>query len=165
MSWSSSGRPPRSGGGGAGSSSGAQGTIDSVLRDRECFLLGTPRRSTRKLHLPDFILRKLQLSATLRGHAGCVNRLAWNSSGTLLASGSDDCKVILWSYPCSSKPPVSIMTQHRANIFGVKVSSVPFFSSPLSSTIPPSSNLISKAFQSSQFPSFLFCSSTIVLQI
>ena len=128
MSWASSGRPPRGGGGGAGSSSGAQGTIDSVLRDRECFLLGTPRRSTRKLHLPDFILRKLQLSATLRGHAGCVNRLAWNSSGTLLASGSDDCKVILWSYPCSSKPPVSIMTQHRANIFGVKVSSqFPFF--------------------------------------
>lgn len=27
-----------------------------------------------------------------RGHHGCVNRLNWNESGSLLASGSDDRK-------------------------------------------------------------------------
>ena len=27
------------------------------------------------------------------GHHGCVNRLCWNESGSLLASGSDDRKV------------------------------------------------------------------------
>lgn len=29
------------------------------------------------------------------GHSGCVNRLCWNESGSLLASGSDDRKVRL----------------------------------------------------------------------
>ena len=35
------------------------------------------------------------LESTLRGHSGCVNRLAWNDAGTLLASGSDDRRVSL----------------------------------------------------------------------
>lgn len=31
----------------------------------------------------------------LTGHRGCVNRLAWNANGSLLASGSDDRQVLL----------------------------------------------------------------------
>jgi WD and tetratricopeptide repeat-containing protein 1 len=36
---------------------------------------------------------KLALEACLQGHQGCVNRLAWNEDGSLLASASDDCQV------------------------------------------------------------------------
>jgi WD40 repeat protein len=36
---------------------------------------------------------KLTLEASLHGHQGCVNRLAWNEDGSLLASASDDCQV------------------------------------------------------------------------
>ena len=39
------------------------------------------------------LARTLGLEATLRGHRGCVNRLAWSQDGTLLASGSDDRQV------------------------------------------------------------------------
>lgn len=33
------------------------------------------------------------MSAVLAGHTGCVNRLAWNQDGSMLASASDDCQV------------------------------------------------------------------------
>lgn len=39
--------------------------------------------------------QKLVNSAKLSGHEGCVNRLAWNEDGSLLASGSDDRQVNL----------------------------------------------------------------------
>jgi WD40 repeat protein len=29
---------------------------------------------------------------------GCVNRLAWNPTGALLATGSDDRRVRIWDY-------------------------------------------------------------------
>lgn len=41
------------------------------------------------------ILQRLELSARLEVHGGCVNTLHWNSSGTLLLSGSDDHKLVL----------------------------------------------------------------------
>lgn len=36
------------------------------------------------------------LSVSLPGHAGCVNRLCWHEGGDLLASTSDDRRVLLW---------------------------------------------------------------------
>lgn len=33
------------------------------------------------------------LSLSHQGHQGCVNAIAWNSTGTLLVSGSDDTRV------------------------------------------------------------------------
>ena len=41
------------------------------------------------------ILQRLQLSARLEVHAGCVNTVAWNCSGSLLLSGSDDHRLVL----------------------------------------------------------------------
>lgn len=35
-----------------------------------------------------------QTTCWCRGHHGCVNRLCWNETGSLLASGSDDRKVL-----------------------------------------------------------------------
>ena len=87
----------------------------------------------------------LDIVNELGGHTGCVNALwwvspirhinsigewrsdgySWSGSGRLLASGSDDKHVNLYSYqPDSSTAPfalnTTIMTGHRANIFSVK---------------------------------------------
>ncbi|KAF7587192.1 hypothetical protein BBP40_007577, partial [Aspergillus hancockii] len=61
----------------------------------------------------------------LGGHTGCVNALCWSRSGQLLASGSDDHYVNIYSYqPESSSAPFSLNTTlhtgHRANVFSVK---------------------------------------------
>ncbi|XP_057616624.1 DDB1- and CUL4-associated factor 8-like, partial [Chionomys nivalis] len=44
-----------------------------------------------------FVQRFLQ-QYILEGHAGCVNTVHFNQQGTLLASGSNDLKVILWDW-------------------------------------------------------------------
>ncbi|EDN08255.1 conserved hypothetical protein [Histoplasma mississippiense (nom. inval.)] len=61
----------------------------------------------------------------LGGHTGCVNALSWSTSGRLLASGSDDQHLNIYSYqPDSSTAPfflnTTIQTGHSANIFSVK---------------------------------------------
>ncbi|KAL0048474.1 hypothetical protein WJX82_004068 [Trebouxia sp. C0006] len=63
---------------------------------------------------------KLSNVKKLNGHEGCVNRLAWSEDGRLLASGSDDRQVLLWSYPDTDKSPLALQTEHAANIFGVQ---------------------------------------------
>ena len=64
---------------------------------------------------------RLGLERTLEGHHGCVNCLQWSSNGEVLASGSDDVKVILWN-PFSGNKKAEIHTGHKGNIFSVKVS-------------------------------------------
>ncbi|KAL6504264.1 Protein ALTERED SEED GERMINATION 2 [Orobanche gracilis] len=39
------------------------------------------------------LVRKLSLERELEGHRGCVNAISWNSSGSMLISGSDDTQV------------------------------------------------------------------------
>ena len=65
----------------------------------------------------DFLLSRFTMQATLEGHTGCVNTLTWNSTGTLLMSGSDDCRVCLWD--CTGAPSLlkRVKTGHRRNIF------------------------------------------------
>ncbi|EKX46324.1 hypothetical protein GUITHDRAFT_107932 [Guillardia theta CCMP2712] len=63
------------------------------------------------------LVDKLTLHKELRGHAGCVNRLCWNETGTKLASVSDDCKCIIWDVNRNSH--LEISTEHERNIFGV----------------------------------------------
>ncbi|KAI5307287.1 hypothetical protein KEM56_000835 [Ascosphaera pollenicola] len=67
----------------------------------------------------------LDIVEELKGHAGCVNALCWSQSGNLLASGSDDTHVNIYSYQSEAdKEPfhlkTTIHTGHRANIFSVK---------------------------------------------
>ncbi|KAL4891244.1 WD40-repeat-containing domain protein [Aspergillus ambiguus] len=67
----------------------------------------------------------LDIVNELGGHTGCVNALCWSRSGRLLASGSDDLHLNIYSYqPESSTAPFSlnttVSTGHRANIFSVK---------------------------------------------
>ena len=47
----------------------------------------------RRVHFPAHFAQQLALKEELKGHNGCVNRLAWNEDGSLLASGSDDRRV------------------------------------------------------------------------
>ncbi|XP_013417552.1 WD and tetratricopeptide repeats protein 1 isoform X2 [Lingula anatina] len=67
---------------------------------------------------PDLVSR-IGLETELEGHAGCVNCLEWNHNGSILASGSDDCQVILWD-PLRHRKLTTIQTRHQGNIFTVK---------------------------------------------
>ncbi|KAJ5787937.1 hypothetical protein N7457_002927 [Penicillium paradoxum] len=67
----------------------------------------------------------LDIVNELGGHTGCVNALSWSKSGRLLASGSDDHYLNIYSYqPESSNAPfalnTTVLTGHKANIFSVK---------------------------------------------
>ncbi len=74
----------------------------------------------------------------LVGHDGCVNRLAWSPDGALLASASDDRRLMLWQYgppgagggansdvdpgnaaAAAAAEPLVVPTPHDGNIFGV----------------------------------------------
>lgn len=72
---------------------------------------------------PESSYKSLQPVAVLDGHEGCVNSLSWNPNGQLLASGSDDLHISLWSYPLSGpdhttqKPVSRTRTHHTDNIF------------------------------------------------
>jgi WD40 repeat protein len=48
---------------------------------------------------------------------GCVNHLSFNSDGTLLVSGSDDRKLIVWDVR-RLQLLHCVSTGHRSNIFG-----------------------------------------------
>lgn len=55
----------------------------------------------------------------LVGHEGCVNRLAFNQTGSLLVSGSDDQTMFVWDVQGAGRSVARLDTGHRANIFGV----------------------------------------------
>lgn len=67
---------------------------------------------------PQFIER-LDLDAKLEGHTGCVNCLEWSSNGKLLASGSDDNRILIWD-AFKQKLELDLLTPHQGNIFSVK---------------------------------------------
>ncbi|KAK1286993.1 hypothetical protein QJS10_CPB19g01541 [Acorus calamus] len=56
-----------------------------------------------KLQMHSSLVRRLSLDKELQGHQSCVNALAWNSSGSLLISGSDDTRIDLMLYWLTSK--------------------------------------------------------------
>jgi len=93
--------------------------IPTDLRRRESRLLEPGRFKSRYQVTPSYIER-LGLETILDGHRGCVNCLQWSTDGNLLASGSDDCKVMIWEPFSKAKSATSIDTDHEGNIFSVK---------------------------------------------
>ncbi|CAN0094537.1 unnamed protein product [Discosporangium mesarthrocarpum] len=51
--------------------------------------------------------------------AACVNRISWDETGSMLASGSDDTTVCVFGTALGEQR-VRFSTGHRQNIFGVK---------------------------------------------
>ncbi|KAI4462837.1 wd repeat domain-containing family [Holotrichia oblita] len=45
-------------------------------------------------------VQRLELMYKLENHKGCVNSLNFHPDGSLLASGSDDLKVVVWDWKC-----------------------------------------------------------------
>src|SRR3989442_159086 len=89
-----------------------------------CAVPGDPRRRGPTLAQ----VARLRCVSELRGHSGCVNRLAWRADGGALASVSDDPRLLVWSGAALSEARAlatlrgrrdSVATGHRANIFGV----------------------------------------------
>ena len=78
-------------------------------------------RVRRELSSHASLVARLTLEAELIGHYACVNRLAWNASGTKLASISDDCTCVIWDMSRGPRFRVQtrIKTGHLGNIFGV----------------------------------------------
>ncbi|GAQ78710.1 hypothetical protein KFL_000170560 [Klebsormidium nitens] len=68
------------------------------------------------VQMHEALVRRLTLDSTLEGHTGCVNSIAWNKSGSLLVSGSDDTRVNVWDYG-SRRLLYSVDSGHSANIF------------------------------------------------
>ncbi|KAJ0393272.1 hypothetical protein P43SY_001091 [Pythium insidiosum] len=91
-------------------------TLPHVLAQRES--RGQSRRFNAALQSHGALLRRLAVDATLDSHRGCVNHLRWNEQGTLLASGSDDTRLILWDY-ATHRVRADIATGHVLNIFAV----------------------------------------------
>ncbi|KAK1405567.1 WD and tetratricopeptide repeats protein 1 [Heracleum sosnowskyi] len=71
------------------------------------------------LQMHSSLVRRLSQEKELEGHQGCVNAVSWNSSGSLLISGSDDTRINIWSYS-GHKLLHSVETGHTANIFCTK---------------------------------------------
>jgi hypothetical protein len=65
------------------------------------------------------LVARHELAFKLHGHEGCVNSLHFNTSGTRLASGSDDLDVIVWDWE-KKKKALSYSSGHNANIFQSK---------------------------------------------
>lgn len=88
-----------------------------VQNDRSYYNIETMVKNRLKA-APQFI-QNLDVEAKLEGHVGCVNCLEWSSNGRLLASGSDDNRLIIWK-PFHHKPLYDLITPHQGNIFSVK---------------------------------------------
>lgn len=91
--------------------------VVSVLNDRSYYNIEQLVKHRMKA-APQFI-QNLDVEAKLEGHTGCVNCLEWSTNGQILASGSDDNRLILWK-PFYQKIALDLMTPHQGNIFSVK---------------------------------------------
>lgn len=64
-------------------------------------------------------VQRLELMHRLEHHEGCVNCLNFHPDGSLLASGSDDLKVVIWDWK-RGKALLDFDTKHRGNVFQSK---------------------------------------------
>ncbi|KAK6468545.1 DDB1- and CUL4-associated factor 8 [Huso huso] len=65
------------------------------------------------------LVQRFKLQGSLEKHSGCVNTLHFNSSGSRLASGSDDLKVIIWDWT-RKRAVLEFETGHKSNVFQAK---------------------------------------------
>ena len=63
-------------------------------------------------------VQRLELQGRLERHTGCVNTLHFNPSGTRLASGSDDLRVVIWDW-ARRRAELEFDSGHKSNVFQV----------------------------------------------
>ena len=89
-----------------------------VLNSRSTSRKGQCTRSLWSASSPA-LLSRLHVAHHLEEHDGCVNTMSWNASGSLLVSGSDDCRICVWR--CwdeqSAELKTATDTGHHRNIF------------------------------------------------
>lgn len=64
------------------------------------------------------LVQRLELQGRLERHTGCVNTLHFNPSGTRLASGSDDLRVVIWDWAVR-RAELEFDSGHKSNVFQV----------------------------------------------
>lgn len=65
------------------------------------------------------LVQRLEFQGRLDGHTGCVNTLHFNPSGTRLASGSDDLRVVIWDWTVR-RAELEFDSGHKSNVFQVR---------------------------------------------
>ncbi|KAI1888670.1 hypothetical protein AGOR_G00187530 [Albula goreensis] len=65
------------------------------------------------------LVQRLELQGRLERHTGCVNTLHFNPSGTRLASGSDDLRVVIWDW-ARRRATLEFHSGHKSNVFQAK---------------------------------------------
>ncbi|KAK2895901.1 DDB1- and CUL4-associated factor 8 [Channa argus] len=65
------------------------------------------------------LVQRLELQGRLERHTGCVNTLHFNPSGTRLASGSDDLRVVIWDWAVR-RAELEFESGHKSNVFQAK---------------------------------------------
>ncbi|XP_040911286.1 DDB1- and CUL4-associated factor 8 [Toxotes jaculatrix] len=65
------------------------------------------------------LVQRLELQGRLEKHTGCVNTLHFNPSGTRLASGSDDLRVMIWDWAIRHAE-LEFDSGHKSNVFQAK---------------------------------------------
>ncbi|KAG9273632.1 DDB1- and CUL4-associated factor 8 [Astyanax mexicanus] len=65
------------------------------------------------------LVQRLELQGRLERHSGCVNTLHFNPSGTRLASGSDDLRVVIWDW-ARRRAELEFDSGHKSNVFQAK---------------------------------------------
>lgn len=68
------------------------------------------------------LVQRLELQGRLERHTGCVNTLHFNPSGTRLASGSDDLRVVIWDWAIR-RAELEFDSGHKSNVFQVRENS------------------------------------------
>ena len=102
------------------SHSGSSSSFSSLLLERQQSGL-----THRRLWRTPALLRRIELRAVLEEHDGCVNTVSWNTAGTQLVSGSDDCRIAVWdawdpSAARHARRRCVVNTGHVRNIFCAK---------------------------------------------
>uniref|UniRef100_A0A8I5ZQG9 DDB1 and CUL4 associated factor 8-like 1 n=1 Tax=Rattus norvegicus TaxID=10116 RepID=A0A8I5ZQG9_RAT len=88
----------------------------NALRDRQ---LGSSGRFVYEACGARLFVQRFSLEYVFEGHAGCVNTVHFNQRGTLLASGSDDLKVIVWDW-LHQRPLLNFDSGHKNNVLQAK---------------------------------------------
>ncbi|KAL8516111.1 hypothetical protein ACS0TY_014694 [Phlomoides rotata] len=79
----------------------------------------SPRIFSHRVSASQALIEHIDLYGKLNGHQGCVNTVAFNSTGELLVSGSDDKQIKLWDW-AARKLKLSYPSGHLDNVFQAK---------------------------------------------